>query len=42
MNINTDNKMEHKPTIAIIGGTGNEGPGLALRWAQAGYPIIIG
>ncbi len=34
--------MEHKPTIAIIGGTGNEGPGLALRWAQAGYPIIIG
>jgi len=34
--------MEHKPTIAIIGGTGNEGPGLALRWAQAGYLIIIG
>lgn len=34
--------MENKPTIAIIGGTGNEGPGLALRWAQAGYAIIIG
>ncbi|HBY98742.1 MAG TPA: NADPH-dependent F420 reductase [Chloroflexi bacterium] len=31
-----------KPTIAIIGGTGNEGAGLALRWANAGYPIIIG
>jgi NADPH-dependent F420 reductase len=30
------------PTIAILGGTGNEGPGLALRWARFGYPIIIG
>lgn len=30
------------PTIAILGGTGKEGPGLALRWALAGYPIIIG
>jgi NADPH-dependent F420 reductase len=34
--------MENKPTIAIIGGTGNEGPGLALRWALGGYPVIIG
>ncbi|HKJ28075.1 MAG TPA: NADPH-dependent F420 reductase [Anaerolineales bacterium] len=31
-----------KPTLAIIGGTGAEGPGLAMRWAHAGYPIIIG
>ena len=30
------------PTIAILGGTGKEGPGLALRWAKAGYQIIIG
>lgn len=30
------------PTLAILGGTGNEGPGLALRWAKAGYPVIIG
>ena len=30
------------PTIAILGGTGKEGPGLALRWASVGYPIIIG
>ncbi len=30
------------PTIAILGGTGKEGPGLALRWASAGYTIIIG
>jgi NADPH-dependent F420 reductase len=30
------------PTIAILGGTGKEGRGLAPRWASAGYPIIIG
>ncbi len=29
-------------TIAIIGGTGGQGFGLALRWARAGYPVIIG
>ena len=29
-------------TIAILGGTGKEGSGLALRWAKAGYHIIIG
>ena len=31
-----------KKTIAVIGGTGKEGGGLALRWAHAGYPVIIG
>ncbi|MCL4862441.1 MAG: NADPH-dependent F420 reductase [Caldilineaceae bacterium] len=31
-----------KPTIAVIGGTGAEGSGLAVRWAAAGYPILIG
>jgi 8-hydroxy-5-deazaflavin:NADPH oxidoreductase len=31
-----------KPTIAVLGGTGQEGKGLALRWAHAGYPVIIG
>ena len=31
-----------KPTVAILGGTGKEGPGLAMRWADAGYQIIIG
>jgi 8-hydroxy-5-deazaflavin:NADPH oxidoreductase len=30
------------PIIAILGGTGKEGPGLALRWLAAGYSIIIG
>jgi NADPH-dependent F420 reductase len=29
-------------TIAILGGTGNEGKGLAYRWAKAGYRILIG
>jgi NADPH-dependent F420 reductase len=29
-------------TLAILGGTGKEGPGLARRWAHAGYPVIIG
>ena len=33
---------EIKPIIAVLGGTGNEGPGLAMRWANAGYKIIIG
>ena len=31
-----------KPIIAILGGTGQEGRGLALRWAQAGHPVLIG
>jgi NADPH-dependent F420 reductase len=28
--------------IAIVGGTGSEGYGLALRWARAGEHIVIG
>jgi 8-hydroxy-5-deazaflavin:NADPH oxidoreductase len=31
-----------KATIAVIGGTGAEGSGLAVRWAVAGYPVVIG
>lgn len=31
-----------RPIVAVIGGTGAEGSGLALRWAAAGYPIVIG
>lgn len=30
------------PTLAILGGTGDLGTGLARRWAQAGYQVIIG
>ena len=29
-------------TIAIVGGTGAEGSGLAIRWANAGHRVIIG
>jgi NADPH-dependent F420 reductase len=28
--------------VAIIGGTGDVGYGLALRWSRAGVPVIIG
>lgn len=28
--------------ISVLGGTGKEGAGLALRWAQAGASVIIG
>lgn len=37
--------MEKKPlmvTIAVLGGTGKEGKGLAYRWARAGYRVLIG
>src|SRR5258706_15946169 len=30
------------PTIAVIGGTGDLGFGLALRWARGGVPVVIG
>jgi NADPH-dependent F420 reductase len=29
-------------TIAVLGGTGKEGSGLALRWASSGYKVLIG
>lgn len=31
-----------KPSIAVLGGSGDLGSGLALRWARAGYPVIVG
>jgi 8-hydroxy-5-deazaflavin:NADPH oxidoreductase len=31
-----------KQTVAVIGGTGALGFGLALRWAIAGIPIVVG
>ena len=37
--------MDSKPlmlTIAVLGGTGKEGKGLAYRWAKAGYQVLIG
>jgi 8-hydroxy-5-deazaflavin:NADPH oxidoreductase len=29
-------------TVAVLGGTGKEGKGLAYRWAKAGYKLLIG
>jgi NADPH-dependent F420 reductase len=34
--------MPDRQTIAIIGGTGDLGSGLALRWVRAGYPVVLG
>ena len=34
--------MNNQKTLAVLGGTGNEGKGLALRWANAGYKVILG
>ena len=34
--------MNTKPTIAILGGTGDLGSGLAKCWLAAGYKVILG
>jgi NADPH-dependent F420 reductase len=34
--------MPERPVIAVIGGAGAEGSGLAVRWAKAGYRVLIG
>ncbi len=34
--------MAEKETIAILGGTGDLGTGLAIRWSKAGHRIVIG
>jgi 8-hydroxy-5-deazaflavin:NADPH oxidoreductase len=33
---------EKKMNIGVLGGTGPEGSGLALRLAQAGFPVLLG
>lgn len=33
---------DERPVLAIVGGTGAQGGGLALRWAAAGYTVIVG
>jgi 8-hydroxy-5-deazaflavin:NADPH oxidoreductase len=35
-------KMPLLMTIAVLGGTGKQGKGLAYRWAKAGYKVLIG
>jgi NADPH-dependent F420 reductase len=37
-----EEKMPLLMTIAVLGGTGKEGKGLAYRWARAGYKVLIG
>ncbi len=34
--------MSGKPSVAILGGTGDLGSGLAKRWLAAGYSVTIG
>jgi hypothetical protein len=34
--------MTESKTIAVLGGTGKEGSGLAIRWAMQGYTVLIG
>lgn len=34
--------MAQTYTIAILGGTGQAGGGLALRWAKAGHRVVLG
>ena len=34
--------MPEQHTIAILGGTGDLGTGLAIRWSKAGHKIVIG
>ena len=36
------NASEQSPPVPIVGGTGALGYGLALRWANAGIPVVIG
>ena len=40
MSAATPNETSH--VIAVLGGTGQEGSGLALRWAANGHEVIIG
>lgn len=34
--------IDQLPVIAVLGGTGAEGSGLAARWAAAGYRVLVG
>ncbi len=38
----TSNTSGSSSGVAVLGGTGAEGSGLALRWALAGYRVVIG
>jgi NADPH-dependent F420 reductase len=34
--------MNDRTVIAVLGGTGSEGSGLAFRWAWSGHEVVIG
>ena len=36
------NDSSHPLSVAVLGGTGREGKGLAYRWAKAGYRVLVG
>jgi NADPH-dependent F420 reductase len=36
------NDKQLSKVVAILGGTGREGQGLAYRWSKAGYRVVIG
>lgn len=38
----SDNAIVEVKKIAVLGGTGKEGKGLAYRWAKAGLDVVIG
>lgn len=38
----TDQGVLDGLTVGVLGGTGAQGRGLALRWASAGIPVILG
>lgn len=38
----SDTEIQAINKIAILGGTGNEGKGLAYRWAKSGLEVVIG
>lgn len=40
--MSTPLSMDSTTVIAVLGGTGAEGSGLALRWAAKGHEVIIG
>jgi hypothetical protein len=40
--INNDCEVHGHMKIAVLGGTGKEGSGLAMRWAAKGHEVVIG
>lgn len=42
MSENSAPALPEHPIIAVLGGTGDQGLGLAYRWARSGLPVLIG